>query len=144
AAPAYFSFFLLRIPVLRDPDLHQESADRKFPVIVRLQLPDKCSVSFSPDQFICKTGPQVPVQIYGQAKHNRHKKELCQKQYHQSRTFIHPRNIKNEKKKGEKSKFLHLRSSPIGGISTVSATSRKTSSFVRPSIFAAPDRETLW
>ena len=140
AAPLHLFPFLHASADPADPDLCQEPAHRKPPAVLRLQSPGEGEALFRIYCFFCKRYCQMSFQINGQKEHHRQKKELGQEEHHQRRALIHPCNIINTKKKGEKCKLRHLRSSPIGGICILSVISLRISCFVFLSISAAPVR----
>lgn len=121
-----------------------------FAIACRISPCCSSTLSFSGGGSACSSAAARPTpgartkrgaEKYTGADFPRKKSRSIQKNdFRQRRTFIHSRNIVNKKKKGEKGKSFHLRSSPIGGTSTLSITSCRICPFVFPSIAAEPDR----
>ena len=108
AAPLHLFLFLHPSADPADPDLCQEPAHGKPPAVLRLQSPGEGEALFRIYCFFCKRYCQMSFQINGQKEHHRQQKELGQEEHHQRRALIHPCNIINTKKKGEKCKLRHL------------------------------------
>ena len=116
AVPVNFLSGSTACPRGTNPETHGKTADRKPSLIPRLQIPDQRLPFLRKQKRLRKCHCQTAFQIHGQEKHDRHQKQLRQKQYHQRRASIHSRNVIYPEEKKSKNNFLH-RLSPIGGTS---------------------------
>ena len=139
SASVYFPLFhSLSVPENLKPQ--RKSGNRKPAPVFCLQRPGERTVLFGKNSLLLNRHAQMFLQIPAQDKHNRYQKELCQKENHQSRIFIHAGNIIYKNEKGEKHRLSHLYPSPIGGIFVFFMISSMICFFVFFSIFAVPER----